>query len=147
MAGSVFTYDTLTLLEEHSEDELLRLIEEALEARVIEEMDRPGRYRFTHALMQETLLAELSTTRRVRIHGQVAEALERRWGDRADERATRLAQHFVEAAMLSSSHAEKATHYSKLAAEQAEAQYGWDEAARHYEDCLTLAGAADESQS
>ena len=41
VVGNEFTYDMLTLLEERSEDELLRLIEEALEARVIEEMDRP----------------------------------------------------------------------------------------------------------
>ena len=147
IAGREFTYETLSLLGEGDEETVLRLIEESLEARVIEELPQAGRYRFTHALMQETLLAELSTTRRVRIHGQVAEALEKRWGDRADERATRLAQHFVEAAMLTPRHAEKATHYSRLAAEQAEAQYGWDEAARHYEACLTLAGAADESQS
>jgi predicted ATPase len=147
IAGREFTYETLSLLGERDEEAVLRLIEESLEARVIEELPQPGRYRFTHALMQETLLAELSTTRRVRIHGQVATALERRWGDRADERATRLAQHFVEAAMLSSGHAEKAMHYSKLAAEQAEAQFGWDEAARHYEDCLTLSGAADEQQT
>jgi tetratricopeptide (TPR) repeat protein len=143
IAGREFTYETLSLLGEGEEETVLRLIEEALEARVIEELPQAGRYRFTHALMQETLLAELSTTRRVRIHGQVAEALERRWGERADERATRLAQHFVEAAMLTPRHAEKAMHYSKLAAEQAEAQYGWDEAARHYEDCLTLLGSGD----
>ncbi|HEY5625945.1 MAG TPA: protein kinase [Dehalococcoidia bacterium] len=146
IAGREFTYETLSLLGEGEEETVLRLIEEALEARVIEELPQAGRYRFTHALMQETLLSELSTTRRVRIHGQVGEALERRWGERADERATRLAQHFVEAAMLTPRHAERAMHYSKLAAEQAEAQYGWDEAARHYEDCLTLAGSADEQQ-
>ncbi|MCH8066798.1 MAG: protein kinase, partial [Chloroflexi bacterium] len=111
VAGSVFTYDTLTLLEEHTEDDLLKLIEEALDARVIEEMDRPGRYRFTHAQMQETLLAELSTTRRVRLHGRIGEALEKRYGDRADERASALAGHFVEAAMLTPRHTEKAVRY------------------------------------
>ncbi|MCI0784575.1 MAG: protein kinase, partial [Chloroflexi bacterium] len=147
IAGREFTYETLSLLGEGKEETVLGLIEEALGARVIEELPQPGRYRFTHALMQETLLSELSTTRRVRIHGQVGEALEKRWGERADERATRLAQHFVQAAMLTPRHAEKAMHYSKLAAEQAEAQYGWDEAARHYEDCLTLAGASDDAQS
>ena len=67
------------------------MIEEALEARVIEETEQAGRYRFTHAQMQETLLAELSTTRRVRLHGQVGEALERRYGARAEQRAGRLA--------------------------------------------------------
>ncbi|MCH8162441.1 MAG: hypothetical protein IIB88_11190, partial [Chloroflexi bacterium] len=136
--------DTLTLLEEHTEDELLRLIEEALEARVIEEMDRPGRYRFTHAQMQETLLGELSTTRRVRLHGRIGEALEKRYGDRADERASALAGHFVEAAMLTPRHAEKAVHYSKLAAGQAEEQAAWDVAAKHYEHCLTLVSEAED---
>ena len=77
------------------------MIEEALEARVIEETEQAGRYRFTHAQMQETLLAELSTTRRVRLHGQVGEALEKRYGAHAEERAGRLAMHFSEAATLS----------------------------------------------
>jgi hypothetical protein len=135
--GRDFTYDTLTLLGDKDEDALLKMIEEALEARVIEETEQAGRYRFTHAQMQETLLAELSTTRRVRLHGQVGEALERRYGDRADERATRLASHFVEAATLSPRHAARAVRYSKLAAQQAEAQSAWDVAARHYEHCLT----------
>jgi class 3 adenylate cyclase len=142
VVGREFPYETLTLLGERGEDTLLGLIEEALEARVIEEMGQPGRYRFTHALMQETLLDELSTTRRVRIHGQVGEALEKRWGARADERATRLAVHFVEAAMVSPRHAARAVHYAKLAGQQAEAQFAWDVAARHYESCLALVSEA-----
>jgi class 3 adenylate cyclase len=145
VVGREFAYDMLTLLGERDEDALLHLIEEALEARVIEEMGQAGRYRFTHALMQETLLDELSTTRRVRIHGQVGEALERRWGARADERATRLAVHFVEAAMVSPRHAARAVRYAKLAAQQAEAQFAWDVAARHYEHCLALVSEAEDA--
>ena len=117
--GREFTYETLTLLGDHDEDELLKLIEEALDARVIEETETAGRYRFTHAQMQETLLAELSTTRRVRLHGQVGEALEKRYGARAEERAARLALHFAEAATLSPRFSEKAAHYSALAGRQA----------------------------
>ncbi len=144
VAGREFTYDTLTLLDERSEDQVLRLIEEAVEARVVEEMEQPGRYRFTHALMQETLLEELSTTRRVRLHGQVGEALEKRWGPRADERAPRLAEHFVEAAMLSPRFAEKAVRYAGLAAHQAEAQTAWDDAANWYGRALTLITSAED---
>ncbi len=144
VVGREFTYEMLSLTGARGDEELLRLVEEALEARVIEETDRPGRYRFTHALMQETLLQELSTTRRVRLHGTVGEALERSWGARADERASRLAVHFVEAAMVTPRHAAKAVHYSKLAALQAEAQFAWDEAARQYERCLTLVTEADD---
>ena len=141
--GREFAYDTLTLLDEQDEDALLRQIEDALAARVIEELPQAGRYRFTHALMQETLLGELSTTRKVRLHGQVGEALERRWGDQAEARAPRLAQHFGEAATLSARHAGKAVHYAELAAQQAEAQFAWAEAGRHYESCLTLVSGSD----
>jgi len=56
VVGREFTYETLSLTGDRGDEELLRLVEEALEARVIEETERPGRYRFTHALMQETLL-------------------------------------------------------------------------------------------
>jgi class 3 adenylate cyclase/Cdc6-like AAA superfamily ATPase len=142
--GRDFTYDTLTLLGDRDDDALLKMIEEALEARVIEETEQAGRYRFTHAQMQETLLAELSTTRRVRLHGQVGEALEKRYGAHAEERAGRLAMHFGEAAMLSPRHARKAGRYGKLAAQQAEAQSAWGEAARHYERCLALVSEAED---
>jgi tetratricopeptide (TPR) repeat protein len=144
VVGREFAYDTLNLLRDRADDELLAQIEEALDARVIEELDRPGRYRFTHALMQETLLSELSTTRRVRLHGQVGDALERRWGDAAERHAPELAAHFGEAATLSAAHARRAARYSRLAAEQAEAVAAWDDARRHYERCLALVADAED---
>ena len=138
VVGREFPYDTLTALGDRDDDTLLRLLEEGLAARVIEEMERPGRYRFTHALMQETLLGELSTTRRIRLHGRIGEALERRWGDRAEERASRLAGHFVESATLTADHTAKAIRYSLRAADQAEAQSAWGTAIRQYESAATL---------
>ncbi len=143
VVGREFTFDTLRLMNDSTDDALLASIEEAVEARVIEEMDRPGRYRFTHALMQETLLGELTTTRRVRIHGMVGDALEKRWGAAAEERPTRLAEHFVEAAMLSPDYAGRAIKYAMLAAKAAEAETGWAEAARWYERCLALVSDVD----
>ena len=129
VAGREFTYDTLSLLADRSDEELIQLIEEAVAALVIEEMEQPGRYRFVHALMQETLLEDLSTTRRVRLHGQVAEALERRWGNRAGEYASRLAYHFRESAALTEEHAEKARHYALVAGRAAQERFAWNEAA------------------
>ena len=105
---------------------------------MIEELDRPGRYRFTHALMQETLLAELSTTRRVRLHGQVGDALERRWADTAERHAPELAAHFDDASTISAAHAQRAVRYHRLAAEQAEAVSAWDDARQHYQRCVDL---------
>jgi class 3 adenylate cyclase/Cdc6-like AAA superfamily ATPase len=142
--GRDFTYDTLTLLgpperisDDRDDEALLKMIEEALEARVIEETEQAGRYRFTHAQMQETLLAELSTTRRVRLHGQVGEALEKRYGRHAEERAGRLAMHFSEAATLSPRFSEKAMHYAMIAGRQALGQSAYAEAARHFRAALS----------
>ncbi|MCA9829411.1 MAG: AAA family ATPase, partial [Dehalococcoidia bacterium] len=139
VVGREFTYDTIQLLHSGDDDSLLKLLEEGLEARVIEEMEQPGRYRFTHALMQETLLGELSTTRRVRLHGQVGEALERRWGDRAEEFASRLALHFSESASLTAAHGSKAVSYLRLSAAHAEARFAWGDAASQYERVIELA--------
>ena len=143
VVGREFTYDTINLLGERSDDELLRLLEEVLQARVVEELPEPGRYRFTHALMQETLLDELSTTRRVLLHGQVGEALERHWGELAEERAPRLAAHFLESATLHGEHAERAVRYARLAAEQAKAQFAWQEASRLLESALRVQELVD----
>ncbi len=69
LAALVKLYSDPELLAEErlSEDRLLEFMEEALAARIIEELPSgPGRYQFTHALMQETLTSELSTTRKVR---------------------------------------------------------------------------------
>jgi tetratricopeptide (TPR) repeat protein len=141
IAGRQFAYDTLKAVSEHDDTTLLRLIEEGLGARVIEETGQAGRYQFTHALMQETLLEELSTTRKVRMHGQIAEVIEARYGDRADEQAARLARHFMESSTLNDSHAERAYRYSRIAAEKAEEQAAWGEAARLWGQAVNVVEA------
>ena len=56
----------------------LEHVESAIAARLVDEVaGAPGRMTFSHALVQSTLVDELSTTRRVRIHGTIGTALER----------------------------------------------------------------------
>ena len=143
VAGRLFTHGLLGAVSAHDDGTLLTLVEEALEARVIEEEGAVGEYRFTHALMQETLLAELSAARRVRLHATIGEALEALYGEAAEEHAAELAGHYVESAALQRDHAGRAARYSKLAGEQAEASLAWAEAARHYGNCLRLAVTLD----
>ena len=78
VVGREFSLDQLSpLIEDITGDRLLEVLDEALAARVIEELPKTvGRYQFTHALIQETLAEELSTTRKVRIHARITESLE-----------------------------------------------------------------------
>ena len=124
-----------------SEDWLLKLLEEALSARIIEELpDAMGRYQFTHSLVQETLVAELSLTRRVRLHARIAETLEDLYGPEAEANAAELAHHFVQAEPVLGS--DRLVHYSLIAGELALAAHGYEEAMAHFQRALT----AKESQ-
>ena len=63
----------------------MHVLEEALAAQVVvERKDRAGHYDFTHALIRQTLYGELSTPRRVLLHRQIGDALERLYGDGVD---------------------------------------------------------------
>jgi pimeloyl-ACP methyl ester carboxylesterase len=69
--GREFDLGSLERVSHLSIDRLLELLEEAVGARVVAEVPNVvGRYSFSHALMHETLYDELTTTRRVRLHGQ-----------------------------------------------------------------------------
>ena len=123
-------------VEEVSDDRLFEILEEALAARVIEEFPQSmGRYQFTHALIQETLTAEVSLTRRVRLHAEIAEALEKLYGDNAEAHAAELAHHFAQAEAVTGT--EKLVRYSLLAGERALASYAWEEAQAGFQQVLT----------
>ena len=86
------------LAQPATEDQLLELLDEALEARVIEELPQVvGRHQFTHALIQETLYEELSLARRTRLHRRIGEAMEHLMGGDSPTHAAGLAHHFAEA--------------------------------------------------
>jgi len=69
--GREFGLDALERASDLSSNRLLDLLEEAVAARVVTEVPHMvGRYSFSHALIYETLYDDLTTTRRVRLHGQ-----------------------------------------------------------------------------
>jgi DNA-binding SARP family transcriptional activator len=96
-----------------------------------------GQIRFAHALVRDTLYDDLSRLRRSRLHARAAEAIERhRPGDVAA-----LAHHFAAAGTDPG----RAARYCRLAAEQAEQRFAYEEAARLWEQaiaCLDRAGQA-----
>jgi predicted ATPase len=140
--GREFTLDQLRpLVEDFTEDQLLGVLEEALAGRAIEETsDTVGHYQFAHALIQETLISELSLTQRVRLHARIAETLETGYGLEAEDHAAELVYHFAQAQTVTG--AEKVVQYSIVAGEKAVNVQAYDEALVHFQMGLTVKGVA-----
>ena len=134
--GREFSMDQLArLVDDLSDDRLLAVLEEAISARVIEELPTAvGRYQFTHALTQNTLAEELSIARRARLHARIAEALEDLYGSDLEVHAAEIARHFVEAQTVAGT--DKLVRYSALAGEQALGSYAHEEAMAHFQRAL-----------
>ncbi|MEU1181123.1 BTAD domain-containing putative transcriptional regulator [Streptomyces sp. NPDC005820] len=101
------------------EDEVLEGLDAALAADLLTEPG-PGRVRFVHALVRDTVYTDLSGVRRARLHGRIARVL-RRHGP--DDLAA-LAHHFARSA--SPADAPLAVDYALRAAEVAERRYAHD---------------------
>ncbi|MFD0899835.1 BTAD domain-containing putative transcriptional regulator [Actinomadura sediminis] len=102
------------------EDAVIDAVEAALAAGLVVE-PAPGRLRFVHALVRDTLYDGLSRARRTRLHGRVAAALERH---RPAEVAA-IAHHYLE----SGAEPDRAVRYARLAAAAAEARFAHGQAA------------------
>ena len=80
--------------------ELLDHLEAAIAASLLSEStERVGRFRFVHALINQTLYEGLGATRRARMHQRVAQALEQLYGADPGERLGELALHWRLAAV------------------------------------------------
>jgi hypothetical protein len=142
VVGREFDHVLVLALAPDDDVTTLRLVEEALRARVLEELGAAGRYRFRHALMQQTLLEELSAARRVLLHGEIAEALLATYGPEDRDHLPQLAEHYAESAVLNPAHARLAASTLRRAAESAAAALARTESARLYERCLALVTAS-----
>ena len=128
--GRDFTLGALReLAEDTTEGQLLDVLDEALNAKLIEELsDEIGHFQFTHALVQETLTSELSLARRVRIHANIANVLERMYGTAADEHSVALLPHFMEAESVLGG--DRVRRYATIAAKQAMSSHAYFDADR-----------------
>ncbi|MFQ6029542.1 MAG: AAA family ATPase, partial [Dehalococcoidia bacterium] len=140
LIGREFSLEVLgRLLDELSADRLLEVVEEALTARVVEEVLGIGaRYRFSHALIQETLASELSAARRMGLHARIGAVIEELYQHESDAHAGELAHHFNQAMAISGP--EKFIKYSLAAGEQALAAYAWEEAQSYFQRALVAKG-------
>ena len=136
--GREFDRSVLEQVCRYEAEQMLDLIEEAIGARVIEEV--PGgflRYSFCHALIREALYGELSRTRRARVHREVADALAGSAEDSGPGGAAELAHH-LHAAVADRDGAHKAMQASVVAGDQAMSQRAYEDAWAHYDRALTV---------
>lgn len=91
-------------------------------------------YLFKHTLTQETAYESLLLKTRREIHLKVAQSYEKFYGDRLDEFAALLAQHYGEA-----QEDEKTLEYEIRAGDVAARQYANAEAVMHYSGAIELA--------
>jgi AAA ATPase domain len=93
-------------------------------------------YRFGHALIRETVYAELPPRSRAQAHYRIAEVLENQTGRSHAE----LAYHFLRAAPADGEAAAKAVRHSWLGGQDALNALAYEEAARHFRNALDVLG-------
>jgi DNA-binding CsgD family transcriptional regulator len=142
--GREFQLDVLRQVIDSPEDELEAALDEAVTAGIIEERSAVGAtllYRFNHAFFRQTLYDEIVGPRRIRLHQQVALALEDVYVRRVDEHAAELAEHFSfysDALQLA-----KAVHYGQVAAKRAMNVFAYGDAARLADRALVVQDLVD----
>jgi DNA-binding SARP family transcriptional activator len=142
--GRDFDLDILVEATGTPESQLLDLLDQAAAASIVDEMaDSPGRYSFTHALIQRTIVEELGPTRRTVAHRRIAEALESLCGGRPGARIGELARHWV--ATVQPRDLTKAIDYSRLAGEAALASLAPGDALQYFKQAGDLLVHLDDS--
>jgi class 3 adenylate cyclase/tetratricopeptide (TPR) repeat protein len=120
-----FNFEVARRVAGLEETAALDAVDEALEAQLLRPTAGADEYQFTHALVRHTLYGEMNPSRQVRLHRQIAEAMEQAYGGRAAEHAAELAYQYHHSAALPG--AERGVDHALAAADRAEAAYAHDE--------------------
>ena len=135
--GREFGLDTLTQLADLPRDKLLDVLDEAMAERLVGEASgSPGRLRFGHALIRDTLYDGLTPARRLQLHLQAGEALEAVYAADLEPHLAELAHHFCAAAPAGGR--DKGVDFARRGGVRAASQLAYEEAVRLYEMALAL---------
>jgi DNA-binding CsgD family transcriptional regulator len=143
--GREFSLPALAGMSGLPGDRLGDALQEAADAGLVA-ADRhvAGAWRFVHAIVAETLDAELGPAVRVRLHQRAAEVLEQlaETGGSQEPPVAELAHHFLQASRGSAS--DKGIAYTMRAADHARGQLAFETAADRYQLALDALDPAEE---
>jgi hypothetical protein len=134
--SGVFRFEIAASVGGLDEPSGLDAVDEALQAQLLRPSGEADAYRFTHALIRHTLYSEMNPSRQVRLHRQIAETMERVYGERASDHAAELAYQYHRSAAMPGS--ELGASYALIAAERAESAYAHDDVATFLNMALEL---------
>ncbi|MFI7444990.1 BTAD domain-containing putative transcriptional regulator [Nonomuraea indica] len=131
VAGRESSVDVLVKAADTDEDGVMDALDAGVIAGLLDEPG-PGLIRFVHALVRDTLIADVSRLRATRMHARIAAALE------GTDDVAALAHHYARAG------SPKAVGYCVQAAELAEARYAHEVAADLLTDAVANSTGPDE---
>jgi len=135
--GREFRLDVLQAVANLPQEDVEEALEEAANVAVVEQRTGIGgqlSFRFAHAFFRQTLYEELFAARRIRLHQQVARALEAVYGRRLEEHAAELAEHYSNSS--DPQDLSRAVAYGEMAANRAMTVFAYGEAVGHLEQAL-----------
>jgi DNA-binding SARP family transcriptional activator/tetratricopeptide (TPR) repeat protein len=132
--GREFQVELVERLSGVDAPSLLVLLDEAEGARIIAEAGLPGRQRFTHAVVRDTLYDALPRSRRLELHRLAGETIETIAAGGSTAHLSGVAHHFMQA--LPAVDARQAVERAQRAANAARGLLAHEEAARLFESAL-----------
>ena len=138
--GRTFDLELLAAIEAKEIEVIEEQLREAMYARLVLDTQQ-GTLTFSHDNIRECLYAEVSTSRRRRLHGSIGQFLEERYASAkmlSVQQLAALAFHFAR-----SPDQAKGIEYSQRAAVQALQTFAAEEAMSHYQTALDLHGSEE----
>ena len=142
LSGRVFTSEIVGEVASMSEGALVEAFDEAERARLIAPGKVPGERMFSHELIRQTVLSDVSAVKRQRMHLRTANAISRLYSDDLESHAGDLAYHLSRAGR----YGDRASlvRYLRIAGDRAFDAAAFDDAVGHFEHAVSLVPSADQ---
>jgi tetratricopeptide (TPR) repeat protein len=144
--GRSFSFKLLESLESFNEGTLLKAIDQGLRAGMIlsSTLGPEAPFSFSHELVRQSLLTEVSAPRRQRLHASVARAIEKAYSANLEDHAADLANHLTQAGAMADR--TRLVHYLRVAGKRALQAAAYADALRYLTGAVSRHDASDRGQ-